>query len=997
MNGKFGCTAVKILCVALALILTLGSAGVLLGELGDSVVAFAKSEKNSEQANASVSNDLTSGSNLVYLPNYDTEVITKTNLPKPTVKTFGDHDASYYPSYTNQIKDFDEAKQKTILAENKKMLDEVNGWFAAGTLKTNLKKHVSADGQFSNAAGNYDDAPRIEKVVTVNSKIAARKRSLGVFAPGGEVITITIDESLTKAGLTVNIGYPYKDECDIGSTTDRWKNDRMAQFFLEFKLTETVTYIGSPLGGMITLNGVNSNLGEFDVTVSGGVDMPDYKLGVSTKEDWQNILAAPGPYVWMLSPYQYFVMPKTEISDIEDPYNAMLWWHKASMISMYSMAREDTGHFTTPVISVFDSYVYVGEGVAKVWAFVTNAPKYWCHGMLDYDNLMRNGSWGAIHEYNHHHQSHAYASAEWGVGGHDEITNNVVSALSYILLTDVAATRSESNQLNGWGAVADPYCNYKRLANATNGKTDYEKLDTNKLFGFVDMMHTFGVGKFIEFLRAMYGYGDAVAGYEGKNLNEDNYLTTQDGFTLFASLFYKTDFTDYFTDVWHFNISEDVAKQIRKKHFDKYFSVTNLYSVGIKGVETGRPYQVSADEPTVLKLDEFTLCSTDNYKLTKVSKPKNGKLDKNGDGTYTYTPSKDFTEDSFELTYKVKVGRKSYNRTLVVRLAADAFGDTATKTYPAVVDFRNQYLALWYSEFLTRKPAEIRCVDDDGNDVKTVSGANTNAMFDGNPSTGFHTAWQGSPTEFPHNYYFTFDGEISFNSINFTFQDNGTKGYYAIGEYEIYTSKDGESYKLLTAGKNEETNFSVQFDKFVTTQYVKLVVKNNAAGKNFTSITEIQFLGANYNVYSSDESLFSYDESQWTDVVGSYVNGTAKHTANGKVSFYMTGTELVLYSTNAESKITIDGKEYTIEANDKERSPSFVIGGLKNKKHLVEIEGNDMTFDMIKISIGAEKAQKSDGVNWGGLGVSIAAGVALLGAAIAVIVFEVKRRKVTAV
>ena len=993
-NKTFSNSTIKFACIVLAIVLMFSSAQIIASELGAFVVTALAKSASQPQEQPTTFNDLTSGSNEVFLPNYDTEVITKTNLKKPKVQTFGEHDTSYYPSYTNQITDFDDAKKAAILAENEKMLADVKTWFAEGTLKNNLKKHVSADGQFSNAAGNYNKAKRIEKVVTVNSTISARKRSLGVFAPGGEVITITIDESLVNSGLTVNIGYPYNAECDIYSVTDRWYNDRMAQFFLEFKLTEAVTYIGSPLGGMITLNGVNSGLGNFNIKISGGVDMPDYKLGVSTKQDWQNILAAPGPYVWLLTPYQYFVMPKTEIADIEDPYNAMLWWHKASMISMYSMAREDTAHFMTPVISIFDSYVYVGEGVAKVWAFVTNAPKYWCHGMLDYDSLMRNGSWGAIHEYNHHHQSHAYASAEWGVGGHDEITNNVVSALSYILLTDVAATRSENNVLNGWGAVTDPYCNYKRLYGATNGKTDYEKLDTNKLFGFVDIMHTFGVGKFVEFLRAMYGYGDAVSGYNGKNLNEDDYLTTQDGFTLFASLFYKTDFTDYFTDVWHFEISKDVVKQIKKKRFDKYFSVTNLYSVGIKGIETGRPYQVSADEPTVLDLNGFTLCSTDSYKLTKVSKPKNGKLTKNGDGTYTYTPSKNFTEDSFELTYKVKVGGKSYNRTLVVRLAADALGDVANKNYPAFVDFRNQYLSLWYSEFLTRKPSEAKCVDGDGNDVKTAGGSDINAMFDGNTSTGFHTAWQGTPTAFPHNYYFTFDDEIDFSSINFRFQDNGTKGYYAIGEYEIYTSKDGENYKLLTAGKNEETNFSVQFDGFLTTKYVKLVVKNNASGKNFTNITEIQFLGAKYNVYSSDESLFSYDDaSVWTDVAGSYVNGTAKRTANGKVSFYMTGTELMVYSTNAESKITIDGKTYTIAANDQERSPSFVIGGLKNKKHLVVIEGNDMTFDMIKISSGAEKTQKSSGANWTGLGLSIAAGVALLGAAIAVIVFEAKRKK----
>ena len=653
----------KLICFVLACVMLFGSAGALTG-----------CGKNDDVADE---NDST-----LVMPMYDSEVITKSNLKKPKVKTFGEHEASYYPSYTNQISEFDNAKKTEILAENAKMLADTRAWFAEGTLRQNLKKHVSADGQFSNAKGSYDKAPRIEKEITINSKMESRKYSLGVFAPGGEVLTVTIDESLVGK-VTVNIGYPYNGECDISAGYfGRWQNDRMAQFYLEFPLTKTVTEIGSPLGGMVTINGING-AGNFKITVSGGVDMPSYKLGASTKKDWQNILNAPGPYVWLLTPLQYFVMPKVEIMDIEDPYPALLWWHKASMISMYAMGREDTS-FLTPVISIFDSYVYIGEGVAKVWAYVTNAPKYWCHNILDYNSLMYSaGAWGAIHEFNHHYQSHGYFHTEWGVGYHDEMTNNVLSAASYILLTDIATTRSESNILGGWNAVSDPYSNYKRLLNTSNSTSNYAQMDSNQLFGHVDLMHTFGAEKFIEFLRAMYGY-EEVEGYNGGTLLEGGtrYLTEQDGFALFASLYYKTDFVDYFTNVWHFNISQSVINQIKSHGFDPYFSITNLYSAGIKGLETGRAYSINPNKTTVFKFDEYTLASTDNYKLKSVSAPQHGKLTKNGDGTYNYVPDAGFTQDSFDLVYDVTIGGKTYTRTLVVKLIAN-YNYIETVTYNA--------------------------------------------------------------------------------------------------------------------------------------------------------------------------------------------------------------------------------------------------------------------------------------------------------------------------
>ena len=925
----------SVLCVLMALLMLLGSAYAIAPKSG--------------YANAATESAADYG---LYLPTYDTEVITKKNLKKPKVKTFGDHEASYYPSYTHPLESFDNAKKAEIFAENEKIIADTKEMFIAGTLKDNLKKHVSADGQFSDEGGGYKKAKRIEKEITVNSRTSVRKRPLGVFAPAGEVLTITIDESLIDSKLTVNIGYPYSAS-DLGANKfDRWPKDRMAKFYLSFTLTDTVTYIGSPLGGMVTLDGVSSNLGNFKIKVSGGINMPDYKLGISTKEDWKNILAAPAPYVWLLTPHQYFVMPKVEIKDIEDPYQALLWWHKASMISIYGVGRENTSHFLTPVISVYDSYVFVGEAVATVWAFYTNAPSYWCKGVLDYESIMSTGSWGAAHEYNHHHQAYTYSSSEWGVGGCDEMTNNVLNAASYILLTDIAATRSESNQLNGWAAVSDPYCNYKRLAGASASAENYENFGTNKLFGIVDLMHTFGAEKFLGFIRAQYGL-NTVEGYDGTDLTQDGYLNTQDGFTLLASLYYKTDFTDYFTKVWHFNLSNATVSAIKRHGFDEYFSINNLYSAGVKGIETGRAYKIKAGE-TVFDFDKFTLCSADSFKLDSVSAPEHGKLTHNSDGTYGYLPDSDFTEDSFELTYSVSLNGKTCSKTLTVKLTAETDGESkaAPNVYPAVIDLRNRYLNNFYSNSVIYTPSEAKCVDGDGNDVITVDGADINAMFDGNTSTGFHTAWRGQMTPYPHVYYFNFKDNAVISQINFISQNNGSRGYYAFGEYEIYTSDSGTDYTLISSGKNGETNFSVKFDADVITKYVKIVVKSNAAGQAFTNVTELEFvksvdMGETYNVYSSADDVFNY-KKKWKNYSGNYVNSTAKHSKNGKIKFYLTGTDLMLFSVNAQSQISIDGVNYSIKENRANYTPSFAIDGLSEGKHLVVVSAKDMNFDMIK-------------------------------------------------
>ena len=270
--------------------------------------------------------------------------------------------------------------------------------------------------------------------------------------------------------------------------------------------------------------------------------------------------------------------------------------------------------------------------------------------------------------------------------------------------------------------------------------------------------------------------------------------------------------------------------------------------------------------------------------------------------------------------------------------------------YPAYADFTNKYLNRWYTSNSIRVMAStVKCLDNNGEPVKLVDGADINAVIDGDLSTNCHTAWKGQITAYPHNYYITFEEKASFNEIKFSFLND------AFADYEIYTSEDGVDYKLLTKGTNTKTgttSFSALFDTSVTTKYIKLVVKSQVAGKAFYNLREIEFLqtldmGTKYNASSSANALLNYDK-KWKVVSGNYVNTTAKYTDKGTVKFYLKGTDLMLYATNAESKIKIDGVTYTIKENRSDYSPSFIIDGLSDGIHLIEIDANDMTLDLIK-------------------------------------------------
>jgi len=600
---------------------------------------------------------------------YDTNdyiVTEKRGIKRILPKVSGLYPVTDYPIPNKNVVP-DEDTYNKIKEENAELMKRVDTDIANGT----LTKHIAADGQFYGTI--QDDVTGVEKSGYINTNLKGY-HSLAAYVPAGEIAQITLGEEALKYAkkgqIEFAVGMVHTDALDYSH--NHGTENRMPYLGKKFYPKEAVTKVGTHFGGMIFLyvaESVPQGL-QLEFRITGVVDTPYYDLGQTTAAEWKEAINAPGLFAEIRTPYLRFIMPAQIIRHIEDPYKAVMFWNNVSTLSSSVMGQLNR---TVPMTLIFDQYVRYGVAFASVGGWTCNLPTSWAKGVFDYDSIMRSGDWGMIHEINHHYQKYQ-GSSQWGLGDYseyDEITNNVLSAISYVLYTNIAAYRT-GDGASGWNRTADPYSSLKQQV--YESKTGFAQKAHMGIYAYCALIHEIGPENFIHVIRSIYEGGT----FHGTTLTPYDFSKEKQGGSADArydDLAYRIcvigqmDLSWYLTKSLHWPLTDSMLTSIKNLGYEQIIPVQNVYAMGQVGQETGRPFYIPSLGYT-FDFEQGFVSPAEKIELVNVSKPKYGTLNLNEDGTYEYEPDSSKSEnDQFILTVKVTADGITYTRKLNCEIA----------------------------------------------------------------------------------------------------------------------------------------------------------------------------------------------------------------------------------------------------------------------------------------------------------------------------------------
>lgn len=295
-------------------------------------------------------------------------------------------------------------------------------------------------------------APRVTRAVTVRGDTAAdfymnqggrpTRFETGLYAPPGEVVTLTLPSALAGQGLQALISANGGED-----TTFDYTGSPLTFFpklWRRVPLTQAVTRTGSVLGGVITiLVPAGKRLGAFDVTVAGAVEMPVFRLGQTTDLEWRSGLRTrPAPVGLLDCGKIRHYLPKWQLAALDNPSEVAAYWKRVMDLGDeffgYAPWRK-RGEAVAYSRYVSAGAAYAGYPIEAGWAADSGDE------MLNLARLA--GSWGEYHELGHGYQDnfdHAFV-----IANHAEVDVNLLPGLLYTRLHDRTAWDKTHSTFDG--------------------------------------------------------------------------------------------------------------------------------------------------------------------------------------------------------------------------------------------------------------------------------------------------------------------------------------------------------------------------------------------------------------------------------------------------------------------------------------------------------------------------------------------------------------------
>ena len=537
----------------------------------------------------------------------------------------------YIPIYNENNKESTDNFYDAILEENKKLMasatnydeiDENGNLFLKGeSIGKQLYKHKFSKDLYG---GNIDDNEKsVIKTMKINP-ISPTNYITGLYAPPGEVIKIEFSNNdLENIGGSLEFIIGQVTQDGVGS--DNSKNvglQRIPILYNKLIITKNPGYIGSFIGGPIYISNPSKRK-IFTLTISNAVPYKHIIYGITSKEEFEQMDSFSAPFfeldvrdsIRYSGPLQVI-----EGLNYENLINNLIFWDKCVRTSKKIPGGSGT---IKGIHFLFDPCVNTPGALA-----VAIVGQYWCQVplsfkmALNYETVTKYGAWGHIHELNHHYQYFGFSSSVL-----NEVTNNIVNLVEYIMYSQISGLRNEYSE----AAITTVSGNHRNLNPefCLNSLVNSPPTADNEIRFYEPILQAFGYDLFIKVTQYGKGKGGVDLFYQA----------------LTETLHY--DFTYYVEKILNLKISENIITECQSHGYHIFIPVSSIYQTGRYFnyeshqyfSNTSLPYRIPRGGPSKLDfINHIIVPNGFTYEIKEITEPHYGKLEKISDLLYTYTP-----------------------------------------------------------------------------------------------------------------------------------------------------------------------------------------------------------------------------------------------------------------------------------------------------------------------------------------------------------------------